>query len=241
MVKAYGMTDIGLRRETNQDVFSLYEQDGCCIAVVCDGMGGQNGGYVASELACKTVSESLAESLPKAESEVQIQKAIVTAVREANSKVFQAAAVMPYCKGMGTTVVVAVVKDGQVQLAHVGDSRAYLLHNGSLRQLTRDHSLVQELMDRGELTPEQAAVHPNKHMITRAVGVTRLVEADVLSFSMSPGDKLLLCTDGLTNMVNDRLIHAALESQIGQEICEMLVALANQAGGVDNITVAVIE
>ena len=219
----YGMTDIGRTREANQDVFYTHKfSDQAGFAIVCDGMGGQSGGHIASDMACSIISSRLIEERVGEMPSDQIRDLVVTAVSEANLDVFKKSNTEPGCKGMGTTAVLAIVSGQTAYIAHVGDSRVYYWSGGRLQQLTRDHSLVQELME-------------------RAVGVSLIVDIDYLEMPLHPGEKLLLCSDGLTNMVTDEAIAAVLGDDHAPVVCSRLVAMANEAGGTDNITVAVIE
>ncbi|MFZ2537968.1 MAG: Stp1/IreP family PP2C-type Ser/Thr phosphatase [Oscillospiraceae bacterium] len=239
----YGMTDIGLKRETNQDVFYTHkfsEQVG--FAIVCDGMGGQNGGNVASEMACQTISHRLMESNNIVSmSDDEIKSLVISATSGANIEVYKTSNIEPGYKGMGTTVVIAVVSNKKAYIAHIGDSRVYLLREGKLHQLTRDHSVVQELLEQGKISQDEAKVHPNKNMITRAVGVNLTVDIDYLEVLLGQESKLLLCSDGLTNMVSDQIIEKTLRKYNPEATCTKLIELSNKAGGVDNITVAVME
>ena len=238
----FGMTDIGQRRETNQDVFYTHKfSDGMGFAIVCDGMGGQNGGHIASDMTCSIVSGRLIDDDVNQAGPAQIKELVIAAIGEANIEVYKKSNLEPGCKGMGTTTVLAVVKGGTAYIAHIGDSRVYLLTAAGLRQVTRDHSLVQELLDQGKIAPEDVKNHPNKNMITRAVGVNLTVDIDYLELPLEEGAKLLLCSDGLTNMVSDEVIGRELSAGGAPEVCRRLIGLANEAGGSDNITVAVIE
>ncbi len=238
----FGKTDVGRKRENNQDVFYLYQfSSKAGFAIVCDGMGGQSGGHIASDMTCTVVSQRLMDGSQRILSGDGIRELMVEAISEANIEVYKRSNTEPGCKGMGTTIVLAVILGEQVHLAHIGDSRAYLFSGGRLHQLTRDHSLVQELRDQGKISDEEMKHHPNKNMITRAVGVNLMVDIDDLELSLEPGSKLLLCSDGLTNMVPDEEIAAVLRYQSGETVCGRLIALANGAGGADNITVAVAE
>jgi serine/threonine protein phosphatase PrpC len=238
----FGKTDVGRKRENNQDVFYLYQfSSKAGFAIVCDGMGGQSGGHIASDMTCTVVSQRLMDGSQRILSGDGIRELMVEAISEANIEVYKRSNTEPGCKGMGTTIVLAVILGEQVHLAHIGDSRAYLFSGGRLHQLTRDHSLVQELRDQGKISDEEMKHHPNKNMITRAVGVNLMVDIDYLELSLEPGSKLLLCSDGLTNMVPDEEIAAVLRYQSGETVCGRLIALANGAGGADNITVAVAE
>lgn len=239
----YGKTDIGLKRETNQDVFYTHkfsEQIG--LAIVCDGMGGQNGGNVASKMACDIISQRFKECGNLAFlSEEEIKSLIISATSEANIDIYKTSNLEPGYKGMGTTVVIALVINSKAYIAHIGDSRIYLLKNDKFKQITKDHSVVQELIDQGKISQDEAKIHPNKNMITRAVGVNLIVDIDYLEFTLTNKSKILLCTDGLTNMVSDKLIEKTLRKYNSETTCMKLIELSNKAGGIDNITVAVIE
>lgn len=238
----FGKTDIGRKRENNQDVFYLYQFNGKAgFAIVCDGMGGQSGGHIASDMACTIVSQRLMDGSQRILEGSGIRDLMVEAISEANIEVYKRSNTEPGCKGMGTTIVLAIVSGEHMYLAHIGDSRAYLYSGGQLHQLTRDHSLVQELRDQGKISDAEMKNHPNKNMITRAVGVNLMVDIDYLELTPEPGSKLLLCSDGLTNMVPDGEIAEVLRAQSGDTVCGRLVALANANGGSDNITVALIE
>ncbi len=166
---------------------------------------------------------------------------IVNAISEANIQVYTKSNVEPGLQGMGTTVVLAIIAYDNVYIAHIGDSRAYILQNGKLHQVTKDHSLVQELLEQGKISEKEVLTHPNKNMITRAVGVNLMVDIDYLSLKLEKDTKIILCTDGLTNMVSDDEIAKTVRENNAQGSCEMLIDLANTAGGIDNITIAVIE
>lgn len=238
----YGMTDIGKRRETNQDVFYTHKfSDQAGFAIVCDGMGGQSGGHIASDMTCSIVSAKLVEGAVNTVSPEQIRELMVNAVSEANIEVYKKSNIEPGCKGMGTTCVLTVVSNQSAYIAHIGDSRVYMLGSKRLHQLTRDHSLVQELLDQGKISEDEVKNHPNKNMITRAVGVNLTVDIDYLEVPLEQGAKLLLCSDGLTNMVADTQIETVLARYPAAAGCAKLIELANKAGGTDNITVAVIE
>lgn len=239
----FGATDVGKKREENQDSFFTHSFDSeNGFAVICDGMGGQNGGNVASTMACDIISDKLlsSESFVGFDDE-QIKELLVDSVSLANSKVYEASLTQSGCKGMGTTVVVLLIVKGNVYIAHIGDSRAYIYKDKTIFQLTRDHSLVQELVEQGKISEDAAKTHPNKNMITRALGVSLRVDIDFLETQLKRGDAILLCTDGLTNMVEDETIQKVLEEEKGQNVCDKLIDLANGAGGMDNITVVVVE
>ena len=243
VLELYGKTDVGLKREMNQDVFFVYqlsEQVG--FAIVCDGMGGPNGGQVASEMACNTISTRLMESdniVDKTDEE--IKSLVISATSEANMEVYKMSNIEPGYKGMGTTVVFALRINQKVYITHIGDSRAYVLRGGKLYQITKDHSMVQELVEQGKISAEEAKVHPNKNMITRAVGVNLTVNIDYLEVLFEKQSKILLCSDGLTNMLSDSIIESTLCKYNAETTCKKLINLSNKAGGIDNITVAVME
>lgn len=225
----------------NQDIFCVHrfdDQQG--FAVVCDGMGGQSAGNVASETACRIVADQLIAAIEQ-NAACEAEALLSDAVKEANRTVYTRSVTEAGLRGMGTTVVAVLVRDGIAYCANVGDSRIYLFRDGTLSQLTRDHSLVWELMEKGEITPEEMRTHPNRNMITRAVGVSLRLDVDTLAAALLPGDKLLLCSDGLTNMVEDSRIATLLRAYGGQYVCDRLIEEAKKAGGTDNITAAVIE
>lgn len=238
----HGMTHIGKKRENNQDVFYTHQlNDQVGFAIVCDGMGGQSAGHIASDMACSEVAQNLLSKTIGSLSKEEIRELLLSSVNSANLKIYKKGNLEPGCKGMGTTCIAVIIKEGNAYIAHVGDSRVYLYENSSMRQITKDHSLIQDLVDSGKITELQGRHHPKKNMLTRAVGVEISVDIDFIELPFSPGTKLLLCTDGLTNMVSDQMIGEILGAHDAKTTCSMLIELANEAGGVDNITVAVVE
>jgi protein phosphatase len=212
------------------------------LLMVADGMGGHRRGDVASRIAVRAVARTLlplltsAEDIPRATYDRELR----TAVQNANQAIFEEAARNPECEGMGTTLSLAIVDGHDLYVTNVGDSRTYVINPREICQVTRDHSLVQELVDRGELSPEQARHHPRKNVITMALGVYEEVTPDVGCLTMEPGDMVLVCCDGLINHVEDEDIHrVVVESSDPQTACEILVALANKGGGTDNISVII--
>lgn len=245
-----GLTHIGQRRDNNQDYYCYKKIDeNVCFAIVCDGMGGQNGGQIASKIACDTIEAHLLDIGDELknqrenpdESVEDIKSMMIRGMSKANMAVHEASLIDDTYKGMGTTAILVVVIDELAYVTHIGDSRVYILNDKKLSQLTKDHSVVQELVDQGELTKEEALIHPNKNMITRAVGVNLLVDIDYLKIPFENGNKLIICTDGLTNMVQDFVIENVLINHNAEKSSEQLIELANKAGGYDNITVVVIE
>ena len=223
-------TDVGKGRSGNEDRF-LVDPDHQLYAVA-DGMGGHRAGEVASATAIESLQGAY-----------QAGAALDEAVGEANAAVFAKASTNVDMRGMGTTLTAVALRDGGIALfGHVGDSRAYLMRDGGVTQVTDDHSLVEQLVREGRLSPEEALHHPQRAIITRALGVDPDVEVDTYRVDLLPGDRLILCSDGLTNMVADDLIAAVLRGQSDpQEAAERLVDMANDAGGDDNITVVVLE
>ncbi len=234
------MTDRGIIRETNQDnCMAACPDADSCFAVVCDGMGGAKAGDVASEIAVKTISERVAASWRKNMSNESVINLLTTAISAANITIYDRAGEDPLLSGMGTTVVAVVVIGNRMVVAHAGDSRAYAFTD-HLSQLTKDHSLVQDMVDSGLITQAQAAVHPNRNYITRALGIGEKIEIDFSEFVFSDDEKVLLCSDGLTNFVNDNLITEILSSGDFEDMARRLVAAANENGGGDNITAVVL-
>jgi serine/threonine protein phosphatase PrpC len=227
-VTAAAATDIGLVREGNEDSYLTEEP----LFAVADGMGGHRGGEVASQLAVETLEKLFREGAGELPDQVQ----------EANRVVFERSSLDRKVAGMGTTLTAALVEDDRVRLAHVGDSRAYLLRDGELGLLTEDHTLVHRMVSEGEISKEEAQTHPQRSVLTRAIGVDTVVDVDDETLQVRPGDRLLLCTDGLTSMVSEDQIEEALRSVPDvQEAAKRLVQMANEAGGMDNTTVLVLD
>lgn len=236
-------TDIGKVRSSNQDSYSAGElPGGVAWAVVCDGMGGANGGNVASSVSVRMISHSIDEGYRNGMRPSSIRNMLESAISGANACVFDMAKNDETLTGMGTTCVAALIADGMVYISHVGDSRAYIISKGgTLRQLTRDHSVVQNLLETGSITSEEAKNYPGKNIITRALGVEETVCVDFCEEEFSQDDILLICTDGLTNFVSDEDIINATSDGKYFEYAERLVELANSHGGGDNITVVSIS
>ena len=201
-------TDKGNVRDSNQDAYAVGEfSDEVVWSVVCDGMGGAAGGNIASALAVKVISDKINASYRNQMRDSSIKNMLDSALTAANIEVFDFAEAQPDLRGMGTTVVCAIVRDNQAYIVHAGDSRAYVINNGNIRQITTDHSMVQDLLLRGKITPEEAEHHPNKNIITRAVGVNKAIEIDFEQIDLEDDDTLLICTDGLSNYVsNDEML-----------------------------------
>jgi protein phosphatase len=230
--RSTGLTDPGRRRRRNEDVFVCEPP----LFAVADGMGGAQAGEVAAGLAAAVLEE--------AHGEERGEERVASLIQEANRRVFQRSSEDLAASGMGTTMTVALVdgSDGTIAVGHVGDSRAYRVRGEQLEQLTEDHSLVGELLRSGKLSPEEAEAHPQRSVITRALGTEPDVDVDTFTVAAEPGDLYLLCSDGLTSMVSDGEIQALLvESDDLDRAARALVAAANQGGGEDNITVVLFE
>jgi PPM family protein phosphatase len=239
LVDFFALTDTGRSRSNNED--SVAVDDGRGVIVLADGMGGYNAGEVASGMATSYIKTELGRWLGEvadAASESDVRRAMDLCVDNANRAIFNAANANAQYAGMGTTLVVGVFRERRLLLGHVGDSRAYRLRAGRLQQLTRDHSLLQEQVDAGLITPEQAAQSANKNLVTRAVGVEDTVLLETHQHDVQPGDLYLLCSDGLSDMLDDEAIGQLLQGQDAlDETAGALVDAANDAGGKDNISV----
>lgn len=236
------LIDQGKKRRNNQDFAATFENKvGRTMAIIADGMGGHLAGDVASRMTVTELGESFTQSdVNKVE---DISKWFIQNLQEVNEHVVAKGESDPAYTGMGTTVVAVVLLDEEFVLAHIGDSRAYVYNNDELRQITVDHSLVQELVNQGEITPEMARVHPQKNVVTRSVGMPGVLDVDVMSLRIEANEILMLCSDGLTNMVQDDEIKAILatnELKLAEKV-KKLVDLANSYGGLDNITVVLID
>jgi serine/threonine protein phosphatase PrpC len=228
-IQAGVATDVGKVREGNEDAY-LVEPP---LYAVADGMGGHRGGEVASQLALQTIAESFRRGeIPFSD---QVQRA--------NRAVFERSGADRKVAGMGTTLTAALIDGDLAHLAHVGDSRAYLLRAGALRMLTDDHTLVNRMVKAGEITEAEAEVHPHRNVLTRSLGTESDVDVDEWDVGLLEGDRILLCSDGLTGMLAEDQVKAILESTLGapQEAADRLVRAANNAGGIDNITVVVLD
>ena len=235
-MKLAGKTDVGRVRQENQDDYRAWELPGGAVwALVCDGMGGAKGGREASQGACNVIENFFQEQYAQCgagQEEPFLKKALLYA----NRFVFQKAAHEEALAGMGTTAVCALVRSGNVYLCHAGDSRAYLIRDGKLTQLTHDHSYVQELVDCGTITEEEAEHHPQKNIITKALGVDYRLEPEFTAAKLKREDRLLLCTDGLTNMVPVEEMEELLAQGMFYDLPDRLIEAANAHGGSDNIT-----
>ena len=229
--------DKGIIRNSNQDAFIAGQlSENIAFAVVCDGMGGANAGNIASEIAVKTVSEYLYNSFRENLTIDEIARLVSSAISSANLQIYERATKNEVLSGMGTTIVVALILGNEAVISHVGDSRIYLV-NDKINQLTKDHSIVQSLIESGKISEADAKIHPRKNVITRALGVESSVLIDNDFITLEPNDTLLLCTDGLTNFVDAQTILDTFKNYEISLVCDKLVELANLGGGGDNITV----
>ena len=236
------MTDIGQVRSSNQDTYRCGRLNETAVyAIVCDGMGGASGGSIASRLAADVMEKRIVSQYRENMPETSVLNMLESAVDAANIEVFDMATSDPALMGMGTTLITVIADNQTAILAHVGDSRIYCMSGDVLRRITTDHSVVQEMVKKGQITEEQAKGHPRKHFITRAIGVENEVRPDFDTFELSDGDRILLCSDGLTNMVSDDRLRDVLRETDVAVLPATLVELANQNGGEDNITAVVMH
>jgi len=238
------LTDIGRARKSNQDTcrFEVRDEGRQAIFVVCDGMGGAQAGNVASEIAAKVFHEHLCEYIRPTMSDKYMESILINAVNFSNYEVYRKSLASEECRGMGTTLVGGFTAGNTMALANVGDSRAYIVRADGIARLTRDHSLVEEMLLRGDITEAEAREHPRRNLITRALGTDEKVEADLYGCKIETGEMLLLCSDGLTNMLSDEdILRCVREEQDLQSRCERLIREANDNGGFDNITVVLIS
>jgi protein phosphatase len=239
-MKLAAITDIGSCRQENQDNYCAQQLvDGTAWGIVCDGMGGVNGGRVAAHIATDTMLNYFNQNLPALQAGDE-KHFLLRGFDITNRAVYDKATSDPDMLGMGTTGVCAYVKPNAAHIAHAGDSRAYLFRTGQMVQITRDHSMVQQLVDNGQITREQAASHPQKNLITRALGVSASIVPEYNTCKVRDGDILLLCTDGLTNMLSDEEIRLILSETAFFKAPEVLLDRSLQAGGQDNITILLI-
>lgn len=241
-MRFWGHTDLGCVRQKNEDALHMEQLSGNAIlCVVCDGMGGAKSGNVASSIAADTFVQEL-KRLWKGRRKTTIEHIMFDSVNLANHMVYQQSKVSDEYTGMGTTLVAAVVRSKSVELVNVGDSRAYSIGKNGIRQLTVDHSVVQMMVERGELTVEQAKTYPGKNYITRAIGTEDSVTCDGFHVPVAKGEYILLCSDGLTNIVNDQeLLFEVLHGGTPETCCQRLIEIAKHRGAPDNVTCALVE
>ena len=247
-IEGFGLTDVGSVREHNEDSFLVDNE--AALYIVCDGVGGRSAGEVASQMGVDVIRDHMRQYSDSDEtffgksddSLSKLTNHLGSAVRLANSVVHEAAASKPSLRGMGSTVVAAAIKDDTASLAHAGDSRAYLIRKGGITQLTDDHSLVEEQLKRGLISQEEARTSSIKNVITRALGPEGDLEVDLAEHELQPDDKLLLCSDGLSNLVpREDMLDIVENTERLDRACASLIKLANDRGGNDNITVVIVH
>lgn len=242
MMHAWGTTDIGLVRKENQDAYLIREASGHTVCVVCDGMGGAAGGQLASQIATETFAAELEKVLTPDMEPEQLRAACSYAVSLANGAIRTAAEEHEAYRNMGTTLVAAVSYTGGVVVTNVGDSRAYHICEGGITRVTKDHSLVERMVDRGDITAEEARRHPNRNLITRALGPDADAQCDGYICPMQAGEYLLLCTDGLVNTVTDQEMLFEVIHRGGPDSClDRLLEIAKSQGAPDNVTVVLMQ
>ena len=242
-MEAFGRTDKGIVRKDNQDYFRIeaLTEDKLLVAVVCDGMGGAKAGNVASKQAAETFVKALSDQPSALLDDELVDDALTDAITAANQVVYEMSKTEADYKGMGTTLVGAVIcrkkSKWQAKIINVGDSRAYYIDAEGMTQLTKDHSLVEDMITRGDITREEAVHHPSRNLITRVVGTQPKLIRDLFTLDLKAGDRLLFCTDGLTNLISDEELFEEIRHFTDLEKCsEMLINLALSKGGPDNIT-----
>ena len=238
-MQVWGVTHRGAVRQQNQDAFSIRTlDDGRIIALVCDGMGGARAGNVASSMAVELFMEQFLKEGGASGDEERMERAADLA----NRQVFQRSTQEADCAGMGTTLVAALAGGQEAVILNEGDSRAYHVNEDGIVLITRDHSLVEDLVERGELTRDQARCHPHKNLITRALGAEPVLMADCFRQPLSPGDYLLLCSDGLSNVVDEQeMLYEVIHGGEAETCCQRLLEVAVDRGAPDNVTVVLIR
>ena len=237
-MQSWGLTDPGCVRKQNQDAFRIEQLDpGALLCVVCDGMGGAKSGNVASSLAVEVFVEEIRRNWVPGMTSDRIDLMLKSAVKLANFTVFDQAVQIEEFSGMGTTLVAALVRENRATVVNVGDSRVYGIDREGIRLITKDHSFVQMMVDRGDLTPEEAKTYPGKNLITRAIGTEPMVMCDIYHREVSKGDYLLLCSDGLSNVMDDQEILFEVAHGVNkQHCCQRLLSIAKNRGAPDNVT-----
>ncbi len=242
-MQCWGLTDPGCVRSQNQDAYQIEQLDrGTMLCVVCDGMGGAKSGNVASTLALDVFVQEVRRCWAPGMDAQQVDQMLEGAVKLANFTVYDQAQQFEEFDGMGTTLVAALIHGKTAAVVHVGDSRAYRVNRDGIRRLTTDHSLVQLMLERGELTQEQARTYPGKNYITRAIGTESVVLCDISHLDVERGDCLLLCSDGLTNMMDDQeILFEVIHGVNKQFCCQRLLTIAKNRGAPDNVTSVLVQ
>lgn len=241
-MEIWGATDQGMVRKQNQDYYRCHNVGkGQFLAVVCDGMGGAKSGDVASRLASDVFQKDVLHSVTAHMTQQEIVKMLVSAVKNANRAVYEQSLLSPDFTGMGTTLVSVFLQDNEAYIVNVGDSRCYYVGSDSVSQITEDHSVVGLMVARGQITEEEAQTHPNKNLITRAIGTEEHVECDCFYLELEKGEHLLLCSDGLSNLVSRPEILYEVSHGDGSDCCMRLIDIAKSRGAPDNVTVVLMR
>ena len=242
-MQCWGLTDPGCVRPQNQDAYKIEQLDrSTVLCVVCDGMGGAKSGNVASTLAVEVFVEEVRQTWVSGMDAEAAEQMLRSAVKLANFTVYDQAQQLEEFSGMGTTLVAALIQGKEVTVVNVGDSRAYIVNRNGIRRITVDHSLVQMMIDRGELTPERARTYPGKNYITRAIGTEPVLECDIFRLDVERGDCLLLCTDGLSNIMDDQeMLFEVVHGINKQHCCQRLLDIAKNRGAPDNVTSVLVQ
>ena len=242
-MRYWGLTDPGCIRTQNQDAYQMEQLDRhTALCVVCDGMGGAKSGNIASTLAVDVFVQEVRRSWTSSMSQEKINQMLYSAVKLANFTVYDQAQQFEEFDGMGTTLVAVLVHNRHVTVIHVGDSRAYRINADGIWQMTRDHSLVQMMVERGELSQEMAKSYPGKNFITRAIGTEPIVECDISNLELSKGEFLVLCSDGLSNVLDDQeILFEVIHGVNKQDCCQRLLDIAKNRGAPDNVTSVLVE
>ncbi len=241
----FGLTDIGLKRETNEDFISVpSELESIKLFILADGMGGANAGELASATAVKTVKTYIRNNFIKIErTKEDLENLVYNSMIEANKRAYNLSLTSRAYKGMGTTLLVAWVYRNRIYIGHIGDSRLYRIRQNIFRQLTKDHTYVQDLVKQGAITPEEAKNHPQKNILLKVLGCEKTISPDVISKGLAKGDVILMCSDGLYNMLDDKYIYETIMKNIFDVniACKKLIDKANHNGGLDNVSAIIIS
>jgi len=242
-MRYWGLTDPGCVRTQNQDAYQMEQLDrSTALCIVCDGMGGAKSGNIASTLAVDVFVQEVRRSWTSSMNQEKINQMLYSAVKLANFTVYDQAQQFEEFDGMGTTLVAVLVHNRHVTVIHVGDSRAYRVNADGIWQMTRDHSLVQMMVERGELSQEMAKSYPGKNFITRAIGTEPIVDCDISNLELSKGEFLVLCSDGLSNVLDDQeILFEVIHGVNKQDCCQRLLDIAKNRGAPDNVTSVLVE
>ena len=242
-MRYWGLTDPGCVRTQNQDAYQMEQLDrNTALCIVCDGMGGAKSGNIASTLAVDVFVQEVRRSWTNSMNQEKINQMLYSAVKLANFTVYDQAQQFEEFDGMGTTLVAVLIHNRHVTVIHVGDSRAYRVNADGIWQMTRDHSLVQMMVERGELSQEMAKSYPGKNFITRAIGTEAIVDCDISNLELSEGEFLVLCSDGLSNVLDDQeILFEVIHGVNKQDCCQRLLDIAKTRGAPDNVTSVLVE